>query len=502
MPRPTPELRALLLRRLASLQATGEFTSEHVRWAAAALKVTERTVWRWLREGPPSRSRADYQLTQRDLDAYAAWRGNAAAAWRELSAAAADGDGPPVPALRTFQAALSSQLRPIDRAAVRDGAAGRQRHTIYIRWEADYRNQRWEADHKELPVEVLVPKAHRSRHVWVTLFVDCYSRLVMGWALDTRPTAATVLAALRMGLVVDPERGPFGGVPAQLCWDNGREFLAKALTGAAGALGCLPVPTWPYAPHLKGKVERVNRTITQTFLAGLPFFTAGPRAADGRLYGPDAPPLTLQRLAAEFASWVHDYNTKRPHRELGGQTPLQRWLTDATPIQQVPEEELRWMLLASTPRKVHKDGIYFHTYRYVAPELNGRVGEWVTVRYMPHDPRKVEVYKDTAWLATAKPQHLLTREERDQVLAARRADARELAHRQRRASRLARIRLAPVTGPGAVEETTVISREQARVEQRQRQRDQLRRLARGDLLGLDAYLPPAPPRATEAEEAP
>jgi putative transposase len=160
------------------------------------------------------------------------------------------------------------------------------------------------------------------------------------------------------------------------------------------------------------------------------------------------------------------------------------------------------MLLASTPRKVHKDGIYFHTYRYVAPELNGRVGEWVTVRYMPHDPRKVEVYKDTAWLATAKPQHLLTREERDQVLAARRADARELAHRQRRASRLARIRLVPVTGPGAVEETTVISREQARVEQRQRQRDQLRRLARGDLLGLDAYLPPAPPRATEAEEAP
>jgi putative transposase len=52
---------------------------------------------------------------------------------------------------------------------------------VYLRWEPHHRNERWEADHGELPVLVLPPRATRSCRPWATLFIDTYSRLLMGW---------------------------------------------------------------------------------------------------------------------------------------------------------------------------------------------------------------------------------------------------------------------------------------------------------------------------------
>jgi putative transposase len=476
--------RALLVRSLRKLQRHGRLTGREIRWAARALEVSERTVWRWLRaELPDSAGRpgpCPYALTEADRDALADWCGSAAAAWRARRAT-----GVPLPSLRTFQQAVRRQLSPAERAALTDGVEGRRRHTVYLRWEATYRNQVWEADHKQLPVLVLAPKGQRPQTPWVTWFMDAYSRLVMGWAISLRPSSATSLTALRMGLLVDPERGPWGGVPTMLRWDNGLEFAAAALTKAAAALGCVVSPAPPYTPHLKGKVERLHRTITQEFLKGLPFYTGGRRGADRTLYGPAAGPMTLDRFVSDFDAWVLDYNTRRQHRGIGEQTPLERWCSDATPIEQVPADQLRGMLLADEERTIGKDGIHFHRLVYVAPELNGQVGQRVTVHYMPHDPRQIELKLDGLWV-TAKPQGLLTAAERDQVLARRRADAAELARRQRRATRRARLRFAPITGPGPIEETTIVSRQQAAGDDLRRTDQDLRRLARVDLLNLAA----------------
>jgi putative transposase len=86
------------------------------------------------------------------------------------------------------------------------------------------------------------------------------------------------------------------------------------------------------------------------------------------------------------------------------------------------------------------------------------------------------------------------------VLARRKADADELARRQRRASRKARLRLAPISEPdGEVEEITAITRADAAAEATRRHDERLRRLARTDLLDLDADPRPAaqPPRRSE-----
>ena len=114
------------------------------------------------------------------------------------------------------------------------------------------------------------------------------------------------------------------------------------------------------------------------------------------------------------------------------------------------------MLLASERRRVLKDGIHFRGLVYFADALCGLVGETVEIRAMPHDPRSIEIYRDEAWLATAMPQATLTGAERERALAHRREQAQAAAREARRRERRARVRLAPITGPGPLQETTVV----------------------------------------------
>ena len=60
--------RAAVVRRLVALEGEGRLGSEQVRLAAGALEVSERTVWRWVRqaragEGLDRRPRERFQVT-------------------------------------------------------------------------------------------------------------------------------------------------------------------------------------------------------------------------------------------------------------------------------------------------------------------------------------------------------------------------------------------------------------------------------------------------------
>jgi len=442
--------RAAIVARLVELRETNALTSDRVRDAAHAMGVGERTAWRWVAASgyhPPAWN--GYVLSDRARELFFATAGNVAAVHRLLSA-----EDPSGPTVHTLRRAIMRELTPAERAFARTGVEGARARSVYLRRESAHRAEVYAGDHKELSIELLAPRAQRPRRPWVTLFVDEYSRLIVGWAISLRPSQAEVLAALRKAVVVDAERGTFGGIPLMLRVDRGLEFAASAIQDAAATLGCLVHRCTAYEPWLKGKVERINRTIEQTLLCELPRWTGGPRRADGKL-ADQSTPLTLGRFVSLFDAWVREYNT-RPHGALERLTPLERWQADARPVPALDAGRARWMLMPEVTRRVLKDGVHFARLIYIAPDLNGLVGETIGVRYMPHDRRSIELYRDGRWLATAKPQGALTADDRARVLERRRSDARAMAREASRARRRARTRLAPITGPQEPEDVTVV----------------------------------------------
>ena len=153
--------------------------------------------------------------------------------------------------------------------------------------------------------------------------------------------------------------------------------------------------------------------------------------------------------------------------------------------------------------------MHFERVRFIAPELNGLVGERIQVRYIPHDLRQIEIFRgDTCCAPPTRRTDQLTAEQRSAVLERRHADAAELGRRQPPCPRAA----GPDPAPGPGEDTTVITTEQDRQVRRERRRDddgrELRRLGRTDLLGLhrdfDYWNPPreGQPRAPASEVEP
>ena len=128
-----------------------------------------------------------------------------------------------------------------DAAEARILIAGRIIRRLYV--------ELTDADRNAFPVLIAPPREAWVYKPWVTLFLDSYSRLVMGWALSLRPGSATVPAAMGRGFIVDVKRGPFGGVPQVLVPDNGLEFIATTLGRVCAVPGS-------YAPSQQAVAEK------------------------------------------------------------------------------------------------------------------------------------------------------------------------------------------------------------------------------------------------------
>jgi putative transposase len=147
--------------RLLELERRGELFTEQVRAAAGALGVAERTVWRWVAqardgEGLNRRVRSDrFEVTDEVRVRLAFWRGNVAAVRRKLVEAAAAG-GPAAPSRATLQRAVERDVLAGDRAGLAGGERARRTYDVFLQRPPAHRNEVWEADHFEAPVEVLV----------------------------------------------------------------------------------------------------------------------------------------------------------------------------------------------------------------------------------------------------------------------------------------------------------------------------------------------------------
>lgn len=445
------ERREFVVGNLVDYRAThGALPARMAKAAAQRLGVGPRTIYRWVAEGTSARqTRTGYVPSDDVVALYFACRGNVAEVHRRMLAA-----GGMVPSLRTLYRVFNDALVPAERAFAVNGVEGFRNHSVYLRIEQDHRNELWQMDHYEIPIWVSVPRRTRPEKAWLTALIDGRTRIVPGWAISLQPSTAEVLAAVRAAVLVDPERKPYGGIPEAILWDNGAEFLSDVVIDEIIDLGCYCSPTAAYSPHQKGKIERFFSTVENEFARRMPFYTSGPRAANGQLYGGKEDDLmSLDELVVEFDTWIHHYNNERCH-SAHGMTPRECWDSDPHPIRIVPADKLRHLLLARQVRTVRKDGIRWNGRAYFATELQGLVGEEIEVRYEPHNDAAIWLYRNGEFLAEAVPHEDLSEEVRRAHLGRRAEQQRRVQQKRRRGSRLQRAgRIHPITAPGPVEDT-------------------------------------------------
>jgi transposase InsO family protein len=165
-----------------------------------------------------------------------------------------------------------------------------------IRFEAELPNEMWQADITHWTLA-------GGEHAEILNMLDDHSRLFVASAAYPTFKAADVVDVFRMAIALH-------GAPASLLCDNGAVFTAAPRGGKVllqlelERLGIAAKNSRPYHPQTCGKVERLHQTLK-------------------RYLARQAPAQTLAGLQEQLDGFTGYYNATRPHRALGGRTPLQ-----------------------------------------------------------------------------------------------------------------------------------------------------------------------------------
>lgn len=225
----------------------------------------------------------------------------------------------------------------------------------------------------------------RRRKTYLVAFIDDCTRVVPDAAFAFSETTAAFLPVFRTALLRR-------GFPARLYVDNGASFRSRHLALVCARLGVVLVHARPYHAAGKGKIERWFRTVRRSVLERLD----------------DGDTRDLEALNRRLRAWIEGEYHMRPHRGLGGMTPLDKWSATAGGVRHPgPGLDLDDLFLFEARRRVAKDRtVSLRSRLYEAdPAL---VGETVTLRFDPAAPgRPLKVVHDgrDAGLATPLDVH-------------------------------------------------------------------------------------------------
>ncbi|MGW4825608.1 transposase [Streptomyces sp. NPDC004227] len=487
------------MRRLLALRREGKLTTGQVRSAADMLGVRERAVWRWLAAAEEDEAAAAapgeraphygrFMVNDEIRALLGLWKGNVAAVHRELTARAARGEGEPPPSLMTLHRAIRRDLTPGERAGLAGGERAARRHDVFLARPRGWRNQVWETDHVQAPV--LVDVDGTARRPWITWFTDCATNAITGVAVTPGdPSRESVLAALRSAVLREAPYGPFGGLPEKVRVDRGKDFLSRTVSAAFDLLDVTVEDLPAYTPHLKGTVEGLNRAVESMFLAALPGYARQPRPGKRSSRPKDEVLLGFEDFTPRLLAWTLWWNTGHRPAPLRGQTPLEAWQDDPTPLREVPAADLWTFTLEDAgTRTLTTRGIRFKKRDYVGAWMTGQAGIQVRVRFMPHHDHRIEVYH----AATGRylgPADLADQATGEQVSAVRRARAARARRLKKDLQASQRERYAAANQPEAPRRLGALTTVQAEVELAQATDTGLSDLALPDLIPPGA--PPA-----------
>lgn len=166
--------------------------------------------------------------------------------------------------------------------------------TSYLSFEAAQPNETWQSDFTHW-------RLADGTDIEIINWLDDHSRLLLSLHAHPRITGDIVIDTFTENV---NEYGP----PQSTLTDNGTVYTARFTKGRNGfeyllaALGIRQKNGSPGHPQTQGKIERFHQT-QKRWLAAQP------------------PAQDLTQLQKQLKEFMHAYNTKRPHRALGGNTP-------------------------------------------------------------------------------------------------------------------------------------------------------------------------------------
>ena len=233
------------------------------------------------------------------------------------------------------------------------------------RYEASGPNEIWIGDVLVGPF-VPHPRVAGSKRAKLFVLVDDYSRLLVHGRWMTEENTRAGQEVLRSAIARR-------GLPQILHVDNGAPYSNHQLARACAVLGVHLVHSKPYAPQGRGKQERLNSYIRQSFIAEME----------------DRGIADFEELNDMFMAWAEQVANARTHAETR-QPPIERFLATYTPSIPPPAvlaEAFRWSL---TRRVTKTATVNLLANRYqVDPALIGRT---VELRFDPEDLTHIAVF--------------------------------------------------------------------------------------------------------------
>ncbi len=176
------------------------------------------------------------------------------------------------------------------------------------RFERAEPNQLWQSD-------IFTFLLRRHERLYVTVFMDDYSRFVVGHAVAHHQRSALVMEAFERGVAAF-------GAPREALTDNGRQYTTwRGQTEFEAELrrqNIQHIKSRPHHPQTLGKVERFWRTLWEEFLSRTVF-------AD------------FDDCVRRMALFIDGYNFRRPHQGIEGLVPADRYFRAAPQVRAAME---------------------------------------------------------------------------------------------------------------------------------------------------------------------
>ena len=148
----------------------------------------------------------------------------------------------------------------------------------------------------------------QNRRLHLVVYMDDYSRFIVGWGLFSSPSTELVIEVLKKAIASCQ-------APEELLTDNGPQYVTwrgySKFKSACIGLGIKQIVARPRRPQTLGKVERFWGTLWREFLYPAIFTDA--HDAQHRI-----------------GLYIEAYNYARPHQSLEGLAPADRYFGDAS----------------------------------------------------------------------------------------------------------------------------------------------------------------------------